>query len=92
MNGRLILCERIVLLTHSYRWPLEYFKKAHTAPDEFYVQVGDQQDYAYWGPPEVIPSPRTPFKVTCENPGSEPVAETAAAMAAGYLAFKDVGK
>lgn len=31
-------------------------------------------------------------RVTCANPGTEPVAETAAAMTVGYLVFKDHGK
>lgn len=49
-------------LSSTRRWPLDYFIKAHTAPDEFYVQVGDQADQAYWGPPESMPTPRTPYK------------------------------
>lgn len=31
-------------------------------------------------------------RVTCANPGTEPVAETAAAMAAGFLAFNASGE
>lgn len=72
------------------KWPLDYFIKAHVKPDEFYAQVGDPAaDHAYWGSPEKMNMPRPSYKVTCQNPGTEPVAETAAAMAAGYLAFKD---
>lgn len=35
---------------------------------------------------------RPSFKVTAHNPGSDVAAEYAAAMASGYLAFKDKGK
>ncbi len=47
-------------------------------------------DLAYWSPPEMsLPAGRPASKVTCKNPGTEPVAETAAAMAAGALVFQD---
>ena len=49
------------------------------------------RENSFWGPPNTIPTPRQPYMVNCSNPGTEPVAETAAAMAAGYLAFEDVG-
>lgn len=44
------------------RWPLDYFIKAHASPDELYVQVGDQAEQAYWGPPETMATPRTPYR------------------------------
>ena len=100
----------------AVRWPLEYFIKTHTAPDELYVQVreraqemvaacicsgsvhamscppshptrptprtlctttttqiSDEVDHCYWGPPENLDARlRRSYKVTCENPGSQP--------------------
>lgn len=75
----------------SIKWPLDFFIKAHPQPDEFYAQVGDAEaDHSYWGPPELMTTPRPSYRLTCEEPGTEVVAETAAAMAAGYLVFKEV--
>lgn len=66
--------------------------KAHVSPLELYVQVGDQSDNAYWGAPESMHYTRTAYKISCQNPGTEPAAETVAAFAAGYLVFKDIGE
>lgn len=72
------------------RWPLEWLLKCHTAPEELYVQVGDGgQDHGFWGRPEDMTMARPAFKITSSKPGSDVAAEYAAAMAAGYLAFKD---
>ncbi|XP_005111869.2 endoglucanase 4 [Aplysia californica] len=72
------------------RWPLEYLLKCHTAPEELYVQVGDAgADHSYWGPPELMTMARPAYKITAAKPGSDVAMETAAAMSAGYLAFKD---
>jgi len=60
------------------------------AANELYVQIGDQSDNAYWGPPETINYPRPASKIDCDNPGTEPAAETAAAFAAAYLVFRDI--
>ncbi|XP_005113494.2 endoglucanase F, partial [Aplysia californica] len=71
------------------RWPLEYLLKCHTGPNELYVQVGDgNRDHNYWGPPEKMTMPRPSYKITASKPGSDVAMETAAAMSAGYLAFK----
>ncbi|XP_005111870.1 endoglucanase 4 [Aplysia californica] len=72
------------------RWPLEYLLKCHTGPNELYVQVGDgNRDHNYWGPPEKMTMPRPSYKITASKPGSDVAMETAAAMSAGYLAFKN---
>lgn len=74
----------------ALRWSYDYIIKAHTAPDELYVQVGGQREMSSWGPPEAsITGPRKGFKVTCSNPGTEPAAEAAAALAAGSLVFAE---
>ena len=75
----------------SIKWPLDFFIKAHPKPDEFYAQVGDPvADHAYWGPPELMKLLRPAYLLDCDHPGTEVAGETASAMAAGYLAFKDV--
>lgn len=74
------------------RWPLDFLLKAHTAPNEFVVQVGDGSvEHSYWGRPELETLPRPATKVDIRHAGTEPPADAAAAMAAGYLVFKDHG-
>nr|ACE75511.1 beta-1,4-endoglucanase [Eisenia andrei] len=75
----------------SIRWPLEYFIKAHVSDNEFYGQVGDGNiDHSYWGRPEEMTMERPAWSITPSNPGSDLAAETAAALAAGYLVFRDL--
>ncbi len=39
-------------LKGSLRWVNDYFVKAHTAPNELYVQIGDgEADHKWWVPP-----------------------------------------
>lgn len=74
----------------SIKWPLDYLLKCHTGPEELYVQVGDAgSDHNYWGPPELMTMARPAYKITASKPGSDVAMETAAAMAAGYLVFKN---
>ena len=55
-------------------------------------QVGNVDlDHAYWGRPEDMTMNRPVYKLTTSQPGSDLAGETAAAFAAGYLAFKDTG-
>nr|ATS91249.1 endo-beta-1,4-glucanase precursor [Lissachatina fulica] len=72
------------------KWPLDYLLKCHTGPEELYVQVGDAgPDHSYWGSPETMTMARPAYKITASKPGTDVTMETAAAMAAGSLAFKD---
>ncbi|XP_069111328.1 endoglucanase E-4-like [Argopecten irradians] len=72
------------------RWPLEWMIKAHTNTSELYIQVGDGNiDHAAWGRPEDMTMARPAFQVNSSKPGSDVAGEYAAAMAAGYLVFKD---
>ncbi|BFZ07399.1 hypothetical protein BsWGS_10438 [Bradybaena similaris] len=76
-------------LLDGIKWALDYLVKCHTGPEELYVQVGDAgQDHGFWGPPEMMTMARPAYKITPSKPGSDVAMETAAAMAAGYLAFK----
>ncbi|KAK7463187.1 hypothetical protein BaRGS_00038246, partial [Batillaria attramentaria] len=64
------------------RWPLDYF-----------IKVADPYvDHSYWGRPEDMTMYRPAYKLSPEAPGSDVIGETAAAMAAGSIAFKDVDK
>ncbi|GAB1606008.1 uncharacterized protein LOC115217910 [Argonauta hians] len=75
------------------RWPLDYFLKAHTMKYEFYVQVGNPYiDHSYWTRAEDMTMERPAFKVTKEYPGSDVVAETAAALAAGAIVFNQTDR
>ncbi|WP_345807457.1 glycoside hydrolase family 9 protein [Bacillus pumilus] len=72
------------------RWATDYFLKAHTGPNEFWAQVGDgNADHAWWGPAEVMPMSRPAFKIDENCPGTEVTAQTAAALAAGSIIFKE---
>ncbi len=74
------------------RWATDYFLKCHTGPYEFYGQVGNgQEDHGYWGRPEDMTLTRPAYKLTANNPGSEVVGETAAALAAASIAFRETG-
>jgi len=74
----------------SVKWPLDYFIKAHIGTNNFYGQVGrGDLDHAYWGRPEDMDMPRPAFQISTAAPGSDLAGDTAAAMAAGYLLFRD---
>ncbi|XP_071109686.1 uncharacterized protein [Haliotis cracherodii] len=71
------------------KWPLDYLLKCHTGKDELYVQVGDgNTDHNFWGRPEDMTMARPSYKIDASKPGSDVAGETAAAMAAGSIAFK----
>ena len=77
-------------LLDAVKWGTDYLIKCHTSKDELYVQVGNgQTDHTYWLPPEYITYDYPSYKVTSSDPGSEVAAETAAALAAASILFKD---
>ncbi|KAL5997296.1 Esterase/lipase/thioesterase [Asimina triloba] len=75
----------------AVRWSTDYLLKASTAePNTLYVQVGDaNMDHKCWERPEDMDTPRAVYKVSAQNPGSDVAAETAAALAAASIVFKD---
>jgi endoglucanase len=76
-------------LLRNLRWGTDYMIKAHPSAHVFYGQVGDGgSDHAFWGPPEVNPSPRPSYAVTESCPGSDLTGESAAALAASSMLFK----
>ena len=76
-------------LLANIKWVTDYLIKCHTAPDEFYGQIGiGMTDHKWWGAPEVISSARPSFKIDAAHPGSELAAEAAAALASSSLLFR----
>ncbi|KAJ0977225.1 hypothetical protein J5N97_012699 [Dioscorea zingiberensis] len=78
----------------AVRWGTDYLLKACiNLPHALYVQVGDPEvDHKCWARAEDIRTPRSVYKVTPVNPGSDVAAETAAALAAGSLVFRHIDK
>ncbi|KAI8546119.1 hypothetical protein RHMOL_Rhmol07G0091500 [Rhododendron molle] len=75
----------------AIRWSTDYLLKAATAsPGTLYVQVGDpNKDHQCWERPEDMDTPRNAYKVSTQSPGSDVAAETAAALAAASIVFKE---
>ncbi|XP_057813379.2 endoglucanase 17-like [Cryptomeria japonica] len=74
----------------AIRWGTDYLLKTTAYPDTIYVQVGDPNlDHDCWERPEDMDTARTVYKITKEKPGSEIAAETAAALAAASIVFKN---
>ncbi|KAL8539965.1 hypothetical protein ACS0TY_001533 [Phlomoides rotata] len=75
----------------AVRWGTDYLLKAATAtPSALYIQVGEpNNDHRCWERAEDMDTARIAYKVTPQNPGSDVAAETAAALAAASIIFKD---
>lgn len=73
------------------RWPLDYFQRAwNPGAQEFVAQIGDgNADHAFWGKPEDMNMYRPCMKINRGTHGSDIAGESAAAMAAGSVLFKD---
>ncbi|KAL5728183.1 cellulase [Ranunculus cassubicifolius] len=73
----------------AIRWATDYFLKSTSIPGLVFVQVGDPYgDHNCWQRPEDMDTPRTPYAVTKDHPGSEVSAEIAAALAASSIVFR----
>ena len=65
---------------------------ADVGDDVFHVQVGNgQADHAFWGPPEEMMMARPTYSIDAGRPGSDAAGETAAAMAAASIFFRERG-
>ncbi|XP_048446784.1 endoglucanase 4-like isoform X3 [Pyrus x bretschneideri] len=77
----------------AIRWATDYFLKATSIPGFVFVQVGDPYgDHNCWERPEDMDTPRTPFAVSKQFPGSEVSAEIAAALAASSMVFRQIDR
>ncbi|CAN6170399.1 unnamed protein product [Urochloa humidicola] len=74
----------------SIKWGTDYFIKAHTKPHELWAEVGDgDTDHYCWQRPEDMTTSRQAYKVDRKRPGSDVAGETAAAMAAASMVFRE---
>ncbi|CAN6909068.1 unnamed protein product [Brassica oleracea] len=74
----------------SLKWTTDFLINAHPSPNVLYIQVGDPEtDHKCWDRPETMSRKRTLTKIDADTPGTEVAAETAAAMAAASLVFKE---
>ena len=77
-------------LLDAVKWGTDYLIKCHSGKNELYVQVGNGMvDHGHWYPPEYMDYDYPSFKIDASNPGSEVAAETACALAAASLLFKE---
>ncbi len=76
-------------LLDTVRWGTDWLIKAHTGPDELFVQVGEgQPDHDFWGPAEEMTMLRRSFKIDAGRPGSDAAGEAAAALASASILFR----
>ncbi|KAK7316558.1 hypothetical protein RJT34_00112 [Clitoria ternatea] len=74
----------------AIKWGTDYFIKAHTGPNVLWAEVGDgDTDHYCWQRPEDMTTSRQAFKIDEKNPGSDLAGETAAAMAAASIVFRN---
>ncbi|CAH9075933.1 unnamed protein product [Cuscuta europaea] len=74
----------------AIKWGTDFFIKAHTRPHVLWVQVGDGgTDHYCWQRPEDMATSRRSYKIDEKHPGSDVAAETAAAMAAASMVFRE---
>ena len=77
-------------LLDAVKWGTDYFIKCHTGKNELYVQVGNGSiDHGDWIAPEYMQYKYPSYKIDASKPGSDVAAETAAALAAASLLFKE---
>ena len=75
------------------KWATDYFIKCHTAPNEFYYQVGSgSADHAWWGPVEVIEDvmDRPSYKITTSSPGSCVAGGVSTTLTIASIIFEDI--
>ncbi|RDY13117.1 Endoglucanase 11, partial [Mucuna pruriens] len=74
----------------AIKWGTDYFIKAHTSSHVLWAEVGDgDTDHYCWQRPEDMTTSRQAFKIDEQNPGSDLAGETAAAMAAASIVFRN---
>ncbi|KAL2629999.1 hypothetical protein R1flu_014685 [Riccia fluitans] len=75
----------------ALKWITDYLLKAIGGPTQLWVQVGNGDlDHACWERPEDMETSRQSYQVNASYPGTEPAAETAAALAAASIVFKNL--
>ncbi|KAK9059556.1 hypothetical protein SSX86_020260 [Deinandra increscens subsp. villosa] len=78
-------------LLEGIKWGTDYLLKASAQHNRLFVQVGDpKMDHECWVRPEIMKTPRTVLEINQNLPGTEIAAETAAALAASSIVFRNV--
>ncbi|KAG0374011.1 hypothetical protein BGX24_010954 [Mortierella sp. AD032] len=84
------LAEKTSHLDQMVRWGLDWLIKAHPNNNTLYVQVGvSEVDNNYWGPDTGIPNPRPSFFVSNLRPGTDVMADAAAAFASCSVLYRE---
>ncbi|KAF9212176.1 hypothetical protein BGZ59_007140 [Podila verticillata] len=84
------LANQTQYLDEMVRWGMDWLIKAHPNNNTLYVQIGiDEVDNTYWGPDTGIPTPRPSFFVSNTKPGTDVMADAAAAFAACSALYRD---
>ncbi|KAF9362811.1 hypothetical protein BGX34_005442 [Mortierella sp. NVP85] len=84
------LANQTQYLNQMVRWGMDWLIKAHPNNNTLYVQVGSSDiDNDYWGPDTNIPKPRPSYFVSNTRPGTDAVADAAAAFAACGMLYRD---
>ncbi|HJO92782.1 MAG TPA: glycoside hydrolase family 48 protein [Victivallales bacterium] len=85
---------QLAYILETIKWGTDWMLKAHTSPNEYWGHIGDvSADHSFWGAPELLETigiARTPYKIDTSKPGSDLAADTAAALAAASIVFKDI--
>ncbi|XP_009601304.1 endoglucanase 6 [Nicotiana tomentosiformis] len=74
----------------AVKWGTDYLLKAHPEPNVLYGEVGDgTTDHYCWQRPEDMTTSRAAYRIDPSRPGSDLAGETAAAMAAASIVFRN---
>ncbi|KAI1316438.1 hypothetical protein EDD11_010001 [Mortierella claussenii] len=85
-----VLANQTHYLDQMVRWGMDWLIKAHPNNNTLFVQVGiDSVDNNYWGPDTSIPRPRPSFQVNSTSPGTDVMADAAAAFASCAMLYRD---
>ncbi|KAG0259225.1 hypothetical protein BG011_002780 [Mortierella polycephala] len=84
------LADETKYLDQMVRWGMDWLIKAHPNNNTLFVQVGvSEVDNNYWGPDTHIPLPRNSFQVNNTHPGTDVMADAAAAFASCSMLYRD---
>ncbi|KAF9537421.1 hypothetical protein EC957_008289 [Mortierella hygrophila] len=85
-----VLADKVHHLDQMVRWGTDWLIKAHPNNNTLYVQVGvSEVDNSYWGQDTGIPTPRPRFFVSNLKPGTDVMADAAAAFASCSVLYRE---
>ncbi|KAF9362150.1 hypothetical protein BGX26_000038 [Mortierella sp. AD094] len=84
------LANQTAYLDQMVRWGMDWLIKAHPDNHTLFAQVGiSSVDNNYWGPDTNVPLPRPSYQVNITNPGTDAMADAAAAFASCAVLYRD---